>query len=177
MRVISRDVKIAVFSTVVGIAVGSLLGYLLSDYFYQLAKREARKEVRQELLEGLFVDLAHNTLDQNFPQLYDSVGFIHSSSPWRKLVASGVDRLYFNILSFIDYHKFEEFVDIVNRAKLATDDFNDRMELRNISILLGRDLAKSQNPEAYHYYQWIVRPDLLKLLDYIQQNRSELVSE
>ncbi|NIM97891.1 MAG: hypothetical protein GTO24_07370 [candidate division Zixibacteria bacterium] len=85
--------------------------------------------------------------------------------------------LYLNILSFKGYGEFVEFVNLVNEVKLAVEDFNDRITLRNNSILLGRGLVTSQNPLAYHYYQWAVRPKLLNLQKYLKSNYDELIQQ
>jgi len=171
MRIISKNVSIAIISTIIGIVVGGFIGYGISIYFYKLNKNEIRKE----LLDSAIIDLAHNTFKTNFPQLHDSIGYLDSGSPWRKLSTTGMDRLYFNILAFRQYDKFEEFVDAVNEVKLVTDDFNDRITLRNSCILRGNDLVKPHNPRAYDYYQRVVNPRLLRLQDYIRSNYDDLV--
>ena len=177
MRSISKDVRIAAFSTIVGVVVGAIIGYLVSVHFYELSRRHGKEEERVQLLDSAIIDLAHNTLEGNFPHLYDSTGSAESGRPWRKLVTSGVDRLYFNILAFRSHGDFTSFVDLVNEVKLATDDFNDRMSLRNNCILLGEGYVKAHNPRAYHYYQWIVRPKIVNLLDYLRSNYENLVEQ
>ncbi|MDP3024004.1 MAG: hypothetical protein Q8O10_00530 [candidate division Zixibacteria bacterium] len=167
MRIISKDTITAVSTTLIGVVVG----YLISMHFYQVTK----KEVKEQLINSALVEVSHNTFKGNYPQLFDSIQYAGSGSPWRKLVTTGIDRLYFDAMVFIDYDKFVEFVNIVNEAKLTTDDFNDRITLRNLSILLDPKAPTFHNPKAYHYYQAVVRPAILKLHNYLTSNYKELI--
>jgi hypothetical protein len=184
MRIISRDVSIAVISTIIGVAVGSIIGYIvgygISNHFYQISKQESKKDLKEELLQSALVDIIHNTLKENFPELHDSLGYLKTGIPRRKLVTTGIDRLYFNILIFRDYNKFEEFVKIVNRVKLVTDDFNERMTLYNLCTVIGPvlkvpDLPSALNPGAYNYYQRTVLPAILNLENYLKLNHQNLI--
>jgi hypothetical protein len=188
MRIISRDVSIAIISTLIGVAVGSIIGYIggyrISNHFYQISKQESKKDLKEQLINSALVDLAHNTFKRNYPQLFDSIQFASDAGPWRKLATTGIDRLYFDILAFKDrdedWDKVIDLMNIVNTAKLATDDFNDRMTLRNLSVLLGPVfkapyLATVQNPSAYQYYHQHVLPALLNLQEYIKKHRKDLV--
>jgi|GEM_PF-3671016 len=167
MRIISKDTITAVITTLIGV----LVGYLISMHFYQVTK----KEVKKQLINSALVEVTHNTLERNYPQLFDSIQFSGSVHPWRKLVTTGIDKLYFDIMVFINYDKFVEFVNIVNEAKLSTDDFNDRITLHNLSIFWGPSYTRALNPGAYHYYHQYVLPALLNLQEYIKKHGKELI--
>ena len=155
---------------------GAAIGYGTAIYFYNLTK----KDLKQQVLDRAFMDCQVATLKQNYPQLYDSTEYLGSGTPWSKLTMTGIDMLYFNIEIFRDYNKFDEFTEIVNQAKLAIDGFNDRMTLRNFYIVIGPlfkipDLAISQYPRIYSYYQRSIRSQVSTLQNYLKLHRAELV--
>ncbi len=168
----NKDIKIAIASTVVGIIVGIVTGILISEFFYQ----RTVKDVKKDLLDGAVMDIIRNMDIESYPQLHDSVKYLKSGQPWRKLSASGIDRLFFSLLSFKNYKSFKEFANLVNEVKLAIDDFNDRISIRNYTIFQGFEYMTPHNPNAFHFYQKEVLPRLITLKEYIRRNYDELVS-
>jgi len=170
MKFISGNILTAIISTLSGVILGAVIGYIISDNFYCISQDEFRKD----LLDSTKIDLTHNMFKDNYPQLYDSLAYLADTSPWRKLSIGGIDRLYFNILRFKKSEDFVNFVNIVNKTKLSIDDFNNRINLRNNVILQNREIVKLHNPRSYSYFHRYVLPEIQKLHNYILNNYRDL---
>ncbi|OGC76416.1 MAG: hypothetical protein A2Z27_02170 [candidate division Zixibacteria bacterium RBG_16_50_21] len=162
--------------TVIGVTftiVGGILGYWTSTHFYEVSEKDERKK----LIEGALIELGANSYPGNYPELFDSTAYLSDTGVWRKLLTSGMVRLYFSIFEFKEFPNFEEFVSLVNEVKILVDDFNERITIRNHTIFKGFEYMRPHNPRAYHYYQTVVLPKLKNLLNYLMVNRPILVGK
>lgn len=128
MRIrIPRDLFIATACTIVGL----VIGFYISYHYYE----KGLTDTRVSLLDGAITDPLRCHDQRTYPMYFDSVGFHDSGKPWPRLSTAGLEELFRHLLSFEHHTGFPKFADLVNDAKRSTDNFNDRINLRNFVIL------------------------------------------
>jgi len=157
----------------VSLLLGFLSGIYVSDYFYE----KGRATIRASLLDAAISDIEGWQSRDAYPMLHDSAGYAASGKPWPKLSLNGISELSRNIYSFSHFEHFGDFKDLVNICRRNADFINDRMSLRNISIVIPPGDVAAHNPQAYHAFQMYVRPSADSLLDFLIQNRKKLLGD
>jgi hypothetical protein len=170
-----RGIVINAISVVAGILFSFLGGWCVSNYFYE----KSREDVRASLLDAALSDIEKWESVSDYPMLYDSAGYSGSGKVWPKLSLNGVQELSRNLNVFRHTSDCGDFAGLVRECEREAEGFNDRLLLRNISIVTAPSLpglAREMSPKAYHSFQTEVLPVAQKLDHMLQQDRRKLVN-
>ncbi|MCK4632463.1 MAG: hypothetical protein KAT79_04280 [candidate division Zixibacteria bacterium] len=168
---IRRDVAISVVSVLLSFALGIWGGFKISQEFYD----KSQEDVRADIINGALTDIILWYHPEMYPELGDSSKYINSGTPWSYLSTAGLDRLFANLLSYQNAESFELLVDRVCYCKKYADAFNDRMTLRNQTILHAPSATKLHNPKAVSYFHSTVKPRADSLRVFLVTHMDELV--
>lgn len=168
---LKKHLIIPLVFTVFGVILGALIGLVIADYYHD----KNSVEERRFLLDSVEIDFRRSRDSLIYPQLFDSAGYLSSGTVWPKLSFPRLDVLYAKLASFMHYESYEEFIVLVAAAKTSVDEFNERIALRNLSILISELDTKVFNPGAYHFYQTSVLPKLDSVSNHMNIHRHKLV--
>lgn len=152
---------------------GFIIGMIVSEHYYQKNLEDTRKN----LIEVAIIDLEEWKQSDVYPNLHDSVTYSKSGSPWPVLSKSGLEQLNSNIYSFKNCYNFKKIKKLVQSCKSKADLFNEKLSLRNMSIIMVKGAASEQSPAAINYFKSVVQPTASELLGFLKDNKAILIIE
>ncbi|KPL05442.1 MAG: hypothetical protein AMJ73_00535 [candidate division Zixibacteria bacterium SM1_73] len=158
--------------TLFGVIVGALITFYASNFFYQ--KSESDK--RRKLLRSAINECRFN-LDPGVVHMFkDTTASMDVGFPYEPLLNQSINELLSNLPSFQPIADSLEInlIDITWSAKDVIDQFNLRLNLRNLCLIINPSVAKQMNPRAAEFYQERVEPTLRKFLDFVRKHEKEL---
>jgi hypothetical protein len=156
---------------IIYLIVGLLIGLCLTCYF----EHRSDQNRRSALLRAAKVECDINMMPSRYAMYFDSIRFDQGGHPYPTLEQDALRSLRrdFWLLAQVMESEGQRVSCDSTFAEVAweLEDFNDRIELRNFSIINGTFSTRS-NARAYDSYQRDVHPKLVgyrRLLDSLQQ--------
>ena len=165
-----------VILTVVSLIIGVVLGVVVSDHYYG----KGLIDNRESLINAAISDIEGWQSEDAYPGLHDSAKYAASGKPWPKLSARGIEELSRNIHDFKHFKHYETLRIRVSECVREVEYLNDRLFLRNLSIVSSPNLPglpAEMSPRAYHYFQSDVLPAADSLLGLLKQNKVWLLGD
>ena len=159
--------------TLFGVIVGAVITFYASNFFYQ--KSESDK--RRKLLRSAVNECAFN-MDPGVVHIFkDTTAGTDAVFPYESLLNHSIDELLSNLPLFqpITDSLETKLMDITWSAKDIIDQFNSRLTLRNLCLVINSSLAKQMNPYSAEFYQERVEPTLRNFVDFVRKHEKELV--
>ncbi len=150
---------------------GFLSGLFIANLFYS----KTAAELKEELVISAISEIRVNLDPSAFQHYNDSLFAIDSGHPFPYLESSALRQLIIrhNIFDIPDSLRLKS---LLYDMKFNINDFNTRIELRNLSILRGSKFVVPHNVKAYNYYRDKIIPKSNELIDFLESNLESLIS-
>lgn len=156
------------------LVIGSLLGFLVSEYSQQKSAREFRQELIENTLQEIHTNLTHEL----YESFRDTSGFKSAGRPFRYLRRDALLELYKHgsVFQKSDSVVFDSFSNKVFENIALIEYFNDFVRWRNNSLVQDSISSPAKfNPGVFRGYHERVEPSLIDLESLIIKHRHDLI--